>query len=242
MKILKQPGNPTGGIFRLLLSDVSCKADKKFCGRCNKTGAPCINRMKGVRRVLMWLLPVQAAYSQEENDRLDACLAKMAQGDTAALAQLYDCTSTAVYSFALSVLKNAQDAQDVLHDCYVAVYSAAADYRSRQKPMAWILTIARNLCLQKLRGRQRETQLPPEDWETHLAVCEAATGEDRMVIRECMGRLSDEERQIVVLHAVAGFKHREIAQTLGLPLPTVLSKYRRAIHKLQKFLGEERAE
>ena len=51
-----------------------------------------------------------------------------------------------------------------------------------------------------------------------------------------MTRLSDEERQIVVLHAVAGFKHREIADIVELPLPTVLSKYHRALKKLRAFL------
>ena len=51
--------------------------------------------------------------------------------------------------------------------------------------------------------------------------------------------LSDTERQIVVLHAVSGFKHREIAAMLNLPLPTVLSKYNRAIKKLRSQLEKE---
>ena len=48
--------------------------------------------------------------------------------------------------------------------------------------------------------------------------------------------LSEEENRIVVLHAVAGFKHREIASVTGMPLATVLSKYRRAIAKLRENL------
>ena len=52
--------------------------------------------------------------------------------------------------------------------------------------------------------------------------------------------LSDEERQIVTLHAVSGFKHREIAGFLDIPLPTVLSRYNRALKKLRKYLTEER--
>jgi RNA polymerase sigma-70 factor (ECF subfamily) len=51
-----------------------------------------------------------------------------------------------------------------------------------------------------------------------------------------MEALSDTERQIVVLHAVSGFKHREIAAHLGLPLATVLSKYYRAIKKMKAIL------
>ena len=62
--------------------------------------------------------------------------------------------------------------------------------------------------------------------------------EDRMVLGALLGILSDEERQIVVLHAMTGFKHREIAQLLDLRLPTVLSKYNRAVKKLRGALKE----
>ncbi len=60
--------------------------------------------------------------------------------------------------------------------------------------------------------------------------------EDRTVLSACMRQLSDGERQIVTLHAVAGFKHREIAAILQMPLATVLSKYNRAIKKLKQHL------
>ena len=56
------------------------------------------------------------------------------------------------------------------------------------------------------------------------------------------GRLSDEERHIVVLHAVCGLKHREIAQFLGLALPTVLSKYHRSLKKLKTILEGDDAQ
>ena len=54
-----------------------------------------------------------------------------------------------------------------------------------------------------------------------------------------MNHLSDEERQIVVLHAVAGFKHREIADLTGLSLTGVLSKYSRALKKLKQYMEQE---
>ena len=53
---------------------------------------------------------------------------------------------------------------------------------------------------------------------------------------EALSTLSDEERQIIMLHVTAGLKHREIAQLLELPLSTVLSKYRRALSKLKQKL------
>ena len=152
---------------------------------------------------------------------MDDLLFRIAAGEQAALAQLYEHTQASVFGFALSILKNTHDAEDVLHDCYVAVWQGAAGYRSRGKPLAWILTVTRNLCLQQLRTRSRVADLALED---------------RSILRSCMEQLRDEERQIVTLHALSGFKHREIAAILQLPLPTVLSKYHRAVKRLKQHL------
>ena len=169
---------------------------------------------------------------------LDGLLALAAKA-LQSLAALYHSTSAAIYAFALSVLKNAQDAEDVLHDCYLNIYSAASGYRSLGKPMAWILTITRNLCLLKLRERGKRSDLPTEDWEPYLESRETVTPEDRILLRACMNHLSDEERQILVLHAVAGFKHREIAELTGLSLTAVLSKYSRGLKKLKQYMEQE---
>ena len=188
------------------------------------------------------LIPMTEEHGWEEtarNQRLDAALDQIARGDRQGLAALYRETSPAVYGFALSVVKNAQDAEDILQDTYLRVYGAAPGYRSAGKPMAWILTICRNLCLQRLRERSRQAALPQEDWEEYLEGCPGVTPEDRLVIAECMRKLSDQERQIVVLHAVAGFKHREIGALLELGVSTVLSKYHRALKKLKEELGKE---
>ena len=172
----------------------------------------------------------------QDNAYLDSLLASVAAGDRDALAQLYHETSAAVYSYTLSVLKNSHDAEDVLHDCYLSVWTAAASYRSSGKPMAWILTIAKNLCLKQLRFRCRTESLPEEDWKDSLEVATEMTTDDKVVLQQCMEALSDTERQIVVLHAVSGFKHREIAELMDLALPTVLSKYHRAIKKMKANL------
>ena len=166
--------------------------------------------------------------------QLDNWIAAIAGGNTDALASLYQDTSASVYAYALSVLKNSHDAEDVLHDCYLSIWTAAASYRSAGKPMAWILTIAKNLCLKQLRSSSR-TEALPEQWKNSPESAEMAA-EDKVVLRQCMEALSDTERQILVLHAVSGFKHREIAACLELPLPTVLSKYHRAIKKMKAKL------
>ena len=97
-----------------------------------------------------------------------------------------------------------------------------------------MITITRNLCLEKIRKESKTLDSDVEEWM--LIDEEYLSKEEKMTLRESMMILSEEERQIVYLHAVAGFKHREIAKTLGKGLGTVLSKYNRAIKKLRLVL------
>ena len=164
---------------------------------------------------------------------LDNCITRIAQGDRDALAALYERTRPAVYGFALSILKNVHDAEDVLQDTYLQVWLAAGSYRSRGKAMAWLMTIVRNLSLDRIRQRQRTEPLDWDGWQERFAGFPAVTAEDRMALTALLTALGDQEREIVTLHALTGLKHREIAALLDLPLATVLSKYSRAMKKLR---------
>ncbi len=166
---------------------------------------------------------------------LESLLLDMTRGDQEALAQLYHRTRTAVFGLALSYLKNRHDAEDVTQDTFVRAWENAPSYRPQGKPMAWLLTIARNLSLMKLREKDRTESLPEEDWALP-GPDDALTTEDRTVLSAAMSVLEDEEQRIVLLHAVTGLKHREIAESLSLPLSTVLSKYHRALKKLRRKL------
>ncbi|MBR3840186.1 MAG: RNA polymerase sigma factor [Erysipelotrichales bacterium] len=173
------------------------------------------------------------------NTDIDNCIYRMAINDKAALAELYELTKVSIYSFSLSILKNTQDAEDALHDTYLAAYSSASSYKSNGKPLAWLLTITRNICLHKLNELKRIGDLPDEDLDKVLSTNDTVSKEDRMMLESCLKHLGDEERQIVVLHAISGFKHHEIAKLLKLPLPTVLSKYSRALKKLRNMIEKE---
>lgn len=163
----------------------------------------------------------------------------LANGDMQAMGPLYKAASPSVYAFALSVLKNTQDAQDVLQDTFVSVYTGAYSYRSDGKPMAWIMTIAKNHCYKLLKQRRKTESLSLEDWRDDPALVTYMQSDAKLLIHHIMQTLSDQERQVVVLHAVSGFKHREIAAMLNMPLPTVLSKYNRSIKKLKAQLEKE---
>ena len=187
-------------------------------------------------------MPLICMTSADENSsqstRLDQYIRLTAENDAEAFARLYRETAKAVYAYALSLLKNRQDAEDVLHDCYVSIYHAAEGYQSQGRPMAWIMTIAKNLCYQTLRQRSRSGEATGEDWERLLAKS-TLSADDRLMVRACMEQLRDDERKVLLLHAVAGFRHREIAEFLDLPLSTVLSKYTRASKKLRTIMEKE---
>lgn len=169
-------------------------------------------------------------------------LRRVGNGDEDAFRRLYQNTDRMVYSFILSILKNPQDAEEVMQETYLKVWTSAASYQAQGKPLAWMFTIARNLCYMKFRDQKRMAdmgldELPGEEPGEVCFPLEHMT--DAIVLRAALGILKEEERQIVLLHASAGLKHREIAAALQMPLATVLSKYNRAMKKLQQYLNEE---
>ena len=181
-----------------------------------------------------------AASAEQLNARLDRLLPLLADGGTAELEQIYAETKSLVYGFALSILKNPHSAEDVMQDTYVRLVQAAASYTPQGKPMAWILTIVRRLALMRLR---RGDTAPSDTLEEWIAAPGDFTEDslDRLVLQAALITLSEGEREIVMLHALSGLKHREIADLMELPLSTVLSKYRRALKKLRTIYEEESA-
>lgn len=159
---------------------------------------------------------------------LDYWLRRIVRGDRDALEELYKATSSAVYAYALSIVKNSTDAQDVTSDTFISIWHKADGYLSHGKPLAWIITIARNHALMLLRQQRRYIPLQPYHMDKVI------DPEDSAMLKLCMEQLTDEERQIVVLHVTVGMTHRQIAQIMGLNISTVLSKYRRSLQKLRQ--------
>ena len=183
--------------------------------------------------------PQENEYTKKDSRSLiESYIVSISQKDTEALASLYEETKTVVYGFALSILKNTHDAEDVLQETYIRIYDYAHTYKPSGNPMAWILQISKNLSLMLLRKKNRENST--EESEKDLLISDDFSSgiAEQLSVTDAMLKLTESERQIITLHAVSDLKHREIAKLLGLPLPTVLSKYRRSIKKLQKMLEE----
>ena len=185
----------------------------------------------------MLSLLMTTEYVQAEDwHELQRLLLRVAAGEREALAELYRRTRSAVYGLALSYLKNAHDAQDLTQDVYVQVWDCAEQYRPTGSPMGWLLAVCRSLCLMRLRREARHTALSEEEWDAIPAQECGLSADERILLQHALASLGDAERRIVLLHAVTGLKHREIAALLELPLPTVLSKYHRALKKMRSFL------
>ena len=166
----------------------------------------------------------------------DSLLIGVAEGNREAFTALYRITGAAVYAYALSILRNPTEAEDAMQDTFLKIRCAAALYQPRGRAMAWILTITRNVSLMKLRQKKHLSLYAPEDAPAAPDWSPVSDLDDRLVLQSAMKVLSAEEGQIVILHAVTGWKHREIAAQLQLPLSTVLSKYHRGLRKLRAEL------
>ena len=179
-----------------------------------------------------------ARAQRPEGQLEERLLPLVGQGDSEAFEVLYRSTEKAVYALALSILKNPHDAEDIVQETYLKVRAAAHLYVPQGKPLAWLFTITKNLCRDLLRGQSR-TEAAPDGAEDDLRFSYVSDPTDRLVLEAALKALGEEERQVVLLHAASGLKHREIARDLGLPLSTVLSRYSRALKKLQRYLTEE---
>ena len=162
-----------------------------------------------------------------ETDRL---LRKIAKGDNLAFESLYLKTKRGVYAFLYSYLKNSHDTEDAMQTVYLKIKLNISSYKIGTNGRAWILQIAKNHALTLLKQNKRH-----EEYVETRSNEYSFGGEITDIIERV---LSEDEKKILILHVLWGYKHREIAQELSCPTGTVTSKYKRAIEKLRKELEE----
>ena len=85
----------------------------------------------------------------------EALLKEIAAGNEEAFRQFYLCTVRPVHSYILSLTRNSHEAEDVLQETYLKIWTDATEYRPQGKPLAWVFTIARNLCYMRFREQRR---------------------------------------------------------------------------------------
>lgn len=164
---------------------------------------------------------------------------RIGESDMTAFDELYQITERPLYAYALSLSKNHDEALDLMHETYVKVISAAHLYKPMGKPLAWLFTITKNLFLSQIRKNKRIINTENEQLHNDSRFSYVIDSEDKIVLEIALFQLTEEESQIVLLHAVTGMKHKDIANSLGIGLSTTLSKYHRAIKKLRMYLEEK---
>ncbi|NLY85558.1 MAG: RNA polymerase sigma factor [Tissierellia bacterium] len=181
--------------------------------------------------------PQNGGYNKKNPIEIDENLLKrIGNDDMAALDELYKITERTMYAFSLSLAKDHQKALDLMQDTYVKILSAAHLYKPMGKPLAWMFTIAKNLHYTNTKKENRNIFLEPEEISKNKSFSYVTDVDDRLVLEGVLSQLTEEEREIIMLYAVSGMKHKEIAESLGLKLSTTLSKYHRGLKKLREYL------
>lgn len=172
----------------------------------------------------------------EEIVTIDKQLKKLSTGDVSAFESIYEQTRKTVYFIALSVLKERSLAEDVMQSAYLNIIKNASSYRAGTNALAWIAAIVKNEALNLKKKRGHEIYI---DEKVNLAVFGTAQTDDYGLLTDLARRLlPQDEFEILMLVAAAGYKRREIADMLGIPVSTVTWKFNCATEKMRKALKD----
>ncbi len=179
-----------------------------------------------------------------------AVIGRVAEGDEAALAALYDGTSSLVHGLALRIAGDRGVAEEVTADVYLQVWRQAARFDpARGAPLTWLLTLARSRAIDRLRSRASEPKtmeplaeaaaLPSS---TPDAEHGSAVDERRRLVARALGTLRPEQQRAIELAYFRGMSHSEIAARLGEPLGTIKTRIRLGMVRLRELLAPMREE
>jgi RNA polymerase sigma-70 factor (ECF subfamily) len=183
-------------------------------------------------------------------ERERSLLARLQAREEAALSELYDELAPWVLGVAYRILKDNDEAEDVLSDVFVQVWTRIHQHDPRRGPLVpWILSIARNRALDHLRRRQRWARKAERLGQEQVASVDDGSADPEpdeasvpgwpvhRAVEQALASLPTEQRQAVLLAHFEGLSHSEIALRTGDPLGTVKTRLRLAHHKLAESLG-----
>jgi RNA polymerase sigma-70 factor (ECF subfamily) len=182
-----------------------------------------------------------------EDDR-DA-VRRVQAGDTEAFEPLVEKYKRKVFRLAYQVLRDQEEALDVAQEAFVKAFRALPAFKGDSAFYTWLFRITMNVALD--RKRQRATRVKslgtddvtPEEWERTATSTDpdpedvASGAERRERIRKGLDSLSEHHRTIIILSDIEGLQYREIAEVLGIPMGTVMSRLHHARKRLREVLG-----
>jgi len=185
----------------------------------------------------------------DERQELDAKLMKqVAMGDRTAFATLYDRFSGPLHGAALRIVRDAAEAQDIVHDAFVAIWEKAGSFETtRGSAFAWAITLVRNRAIDRVRMRRRRAELLAESTASDFGYNEdaaslastevAAQGDDARAVRAAVATLPEDQKRALELAFFSGLTQEEISRKLAEPLGTIKARIRRGLIKLRDSLA-----
>jgi len=213
------------------------------------TPPPAVGRLRAGDLPVLSRARMSPPEPPDERQQADArLLQRMAQGDKAAFAELYDRFSRPLYATALRIVSDATEAQDIVHDAFLALWEKAAVFESeRGTAFAWAVTLVRHRAIDRVRTRRRRSELlaaaPPADLGYHedaagpSADDSASLGDQARAVRAAVATLPRDQQRALELAFFSGLTQQQIAEKLSEPLGTVKARIRRGLLKLRDSLA-----
>jgi RNA polymerase sigma-70 factor, ECF subfamily len=174
---------------------------------------------------------------------LDGLLPEVARGNTQAFAAVYDLTKSRVFGLVIRVLRDAGYSEETTQEIYLEVWRSASDYDpTRGSALSWLLTMAHRRAIDRVRaeqaGSRRESRYGAANVDTASDVVadSAIAGDERRRVADCLGSLTDAQRQCIELAYYGGLTYVEVSQRLAANLSTIKSRIRDALRGLRNCL------
>ena len=175
---------------------------------------------------------------------LDALLRRVANGDRDAFAAVYDLTNARVYGLVTRVLRDTGYSEETTQEIYLEVWRTASAYDSaRGSALAWLLTMAHRRAIDRVRSEQagtdRESRYGAANVDPRrqtLVADSAIAGDERRRVTECLGALTDAQRECIELAYYGGLTYVEVSRRLAANLSTIKSRMRDALRGLRNCL------
>jgi RNA polymerase sigma-70 factor, ECF subfamily len=170
-------------------------------------------------------------------------LQRIGARDRHAFILFYERYSTVLYSMAVRILNDPEQAAEVLHEVFVQVWENSGSYNSDfGKPFSWVLALTRNRAIGRLRASNGQYRFADEvahemAEDAHRNLHEQAIShEEALLIRSAIATLPVEQRQAIEMAFLGGLTQQEISQSTGQPLGTIKARIRRGMLKLRQEL------
>ncbi len=179
--------------------------------------------------------------SSEEDHRRDITLIRrIVARDSTAVGELYDCHSRLLYGLILKIVKDRSEAEEMLQEVFVQVWTRADTYNIQLgTPIAWLVRIARNRAIDRLRAntvRVRTAEAAPLPPPVETPERQAAMSEQERAVARALDALPPDQRQLIEHAYFAGLTQSELATRFGLPLGTVKTRVRTGMMTLKRDL------